>query len=289
MRRSTVVSNATLDSTNAKLERGLELYGRGLQEEAIALWREVLDDDPTNARARDYLEAAGAISISAAVAAPVDDEPRRDDGDTWKEEVLDLVRARRFDAALSRLYAERRKRPHDREVTASIQRLKEHRVHVLANALGGLDRVIHPRELAPPATIEQAVVARLVDGIASAEDVARASPLGMVRSLEVLVDLTQADLPSTGSVWVGDLRKQLAQVPREEESTPETPRGADREAAPARSSSDGFEDALRMGMEAYLARRFDEAAKHFERCLAIRPDDARARVNLERVRGRKDS
>jgi len=46
-------------SVDELLEEGLEAYGRGKEDRAVELWNEALRIDPTNALAREYLEAAG--------------------------------------------------------------------------------------------------------------------------------------------------------------------------------------------------------------------------------------
>ncbi|MBX7197653.1 MAG: tetratricopeptide repeat protein [Sandaracinaceae bacterium] len=287
------------------MDRGLELYGRGLVADAVGLWRDVLVDDPANVRARDYLEAAGHQTSTFQVTPEAGESAEAQT--SWRAEVIELVRQRNFEGALARLYAERRISPRDAEITASIQRLKEHRLHALAGAIGGLDRVPLRSELHPPRTLEHAVVARLVDDVASADDIARSSPLGRVRTLEVLLDLTHTELPpSTGPLWVGEMRQQLERARAEGEAhtpppvasqpTPVASQPAPSIApahvsaptpAPSAPPESGFDVAFRQGMEAYMARRFDEAEQLFERCLALRPDDARASVNLQRLRARR--
>lgn len=277
---------------DARLDRGLELYGRGRLEEAVALWREVLADDPGNVRARDYLETAG-FQTSTFAAVP-DAESSDDNGEherSWRAEVLELVQQRNFEGALARLYAERRRSPRDAEISASIRRLKEHRLHALAVEIGGLDRVITRRELLPATTVEQAAVARLVDDVSTAEDIARASPLGVLRTVEVLLELTGHGISeSSGSHWVGELRKQLRAA-----TSPDAPSSATSPVEASRSeepptpgpTEDPFDVAFRDGTRAYLERRFEEAERLFERCLELRPGEPRATINLQRLRVRR--
>jgi CheY-like chemotaxis protein len=57
------------EQIEALLQRGLEFYGRSFVNEAILCWRRVLELDPREARALDYLQTVGA-DLSAA---PVED------------------------------------------------------------------------------------------------------------------------------------------------------------------------------------------------------------------------
>lgn len=56
---------------NKFLEEGLNLYGLGKFSEAIERWRKVLDIDPENTEAKDYIESAGGQVPQPARSRPV--------------------------------------------------------------------------------------------------------------------------------------------------------------------------------------------------------------------------
>ncbi len=77
------------------LEDGLELYGLGKTEEAIAVWRKVLEIEPNNQKAVDYIESAG-FSRQSEIA--VDMHPK--DAEFINiNYIRDLLKARRFELA----------------------------------------------------------------------------------------------------------------------------------------------------------------------------------------------
>ncbi len=113
------MSSAALSDSKQSVglvEQGLRLYGRGLEAEAVACWQRALRDDPDDVRARDCLEAAGALSgerplprdtgrfpsvggrVPRTVRLPEDPVERR-------EVVLEAVRQRRYAEALELLRA----------------------------------------------------------------------------------------------------------------------------------------------------------------------------------------
>ncbi|MDW8246407.1 MAG: hypothetical protein RMJ84_07510 [Sandaracinaceae bacterium] len=271
-----------------RLDRGLELYAIGQEEEAIALWREVLREDPENPRAIDYLQAAGAlplvdVSTLAAFGTSAQDEPTPPLAETnWREEVLRLVEERNIQGALARLYEERRRDPTNQEIKASIQHLKEYQFHLLVLGIGGMDRVLDPSQLLPPRNFEEATVAKLVDGESTVEDIVLVSPLGKNRTIEILLRLLGEEekakerLPK-GLKWVWEKGCQRVAFVGQNDAK----RGQGKSTLPPpQGEEDHFEAELRRGIRAAIAGHYDEAEAAFERALALRPGDRRVLFNL---------
>jgi tetratricopeptide (TPR) repeat protein len=106
-----------------------------------------------------------------------------------RADVVQLVRQKRYEEALSLLYEALSLAPGEREFVASIAQIKEFLSASYARRLGGLDRVAGPVPLSAAASPDAMLVARFINGISTFEDISHACPLGRLRTLQVLVAL----------------------------------------------------------------------------------------------------
>ena len=220
------------------LEDGLEKRVAGDLAGAVACWKRALELVPGHPAALDYLEAAGAR------ARQLDEgEPARIDTVRLKKKVVDAVRGRRYEDALTLLYEAQGRHPDDEEVHRSIRHMKNHIERRLLEQLGDLDRVVHP----PPAAgldAEVQVVLRILRAGHSLGDTLAASPIGRLRTLRVLARYFRA------------------------------PTQADR----AR-----LDTLVDDGIEAVLAQDHARARKLFQAAAAIDPEHPVVRTNLQRL------
>jgi len=142
-------NNMPTDQIARLLQQGLEHYGRNEVLEAVRCWQEVLELEPHHPVARDYLESAGAdaqapqsarragrdaeiidFGVARANLAGVD---RDSSGATavsntlrqsFKAEVAQLLRDKRYESALDLLCAARERHPDDPEIGRSIELLR---------------------------------------------------------------------------------------------------------------------------------------------------------------------
>jgi tetratricopeptide (TPR) repeat protein len=92
----------SLEEIEKLLQDGLTLYGYGKIEDAVTLWKKVLELDPANQQAIDYIESAGYSTKKPAVA----DQPRETQTlDSKGTEFIninyirDLLKSRRYELA----------------------------------------------------------------------------------------------------------------------------------------------------------------------------------------------
>lgn len=100
-------------------------------------------------------------------------------------EIVHLVRDRRYEEALARLQLLATEHPHDRSIHASIRAISDRLVAVYAGALGGMDAILAPGRATGVTSSERAVV-DLVDGVRTVGDVTRSAPLGRLETLRIL-------------------------------------------------------------------------------------------------------
>jgi tetratricopeptide (TPR) repeat protein len=288
------------------VEQGLEAYGLGQEARAAALWQQALESNPEDERAREYLEiAADAGEARAANATPAPRDLRTPVAALDRYGVLDAVRRRDFERALELLYEARAKEPEDESVSLSIHHVKKKLSARYRRRIGDLDAIAAPTgrqkgSLAP----EWATVLKLVDGITTFGDVLRASPLGRFETKRVLSQLLDAEFvgvverPRTRSrpqmPAVRPVRKPPSSQPQ---TRPEEMRARVEEPPPVAAEAPATESdccetrsyqiALRSATDAYLEQDYEAAERCYHRCLELRPDDARAKHNLEMLARRR--
>src|SRR5690606_27707131 len=142
-------NNMPTDPIARLLQQGLDHYGRNEVSEAVRCWQQVLELEPDHPVARDYLESAGAevslpesgrragrdaeiidFGVARANLAGVE----RDGGSataasnvlkqSFKAEVAQLLRDKRYDSALDLVCAAHERHPDDAEIARSTERLR---------------------------------------------------------------------------------------------------------------------------------------------------------------------
>lgn len=113
------------------------------------------------------------------------------------DQVIALVRDRRYEEALQLLRAMDAMRPHDRSIHASIRGISEKLADVYAHRLGGLDAILQASAAAEVAGVEARAILDLVDGRATVGDITRSSHLGKLDTLRVLCRLFPEPPPPT--------------------------------------------------------------------------------------------
>ncbi len=92
------------------LQDGLTLYGYGKTEDAVTLWRKVLELEPGNQKAIDYIESAGYSIESPGISPPSIEVPKSDLKSAEfvnMNYIRELLKSRRYELAyefLERLY-----------------------------------------------------------------------------------------------------------------------------------------------------------------------------------------
>lgn len=227
-----------------------------------------------------------------------------------RAEIVRLVREKRYEEALAVLYRARAESPGDRELQASIERIKEFLAGAYAKRLGGLDQVAGPIPVSAGRSPDALLVTRYIDGSSTFDDIIQMCPLGRLRTLQVLVGLYTgrevaspfSDRPSVS------FRPQLDTLPSEAGADPGPPtmpeRGLERRpleappaSAPTLPASAPFtprvyeteedrlyREAFARGTAAFVQRRYDAAIEAFEACARMRPGDTASSVMLRRVR-----
>ncbi|WP_437716420.1 TRP-like protein [Sorangium sp. So ce448] len=241
-----------------------------------------------------------------------------------RAEIVRLVREKRYEEALAVLYRARAESPGDRELQASIERIKEFLAGAYAKRLGGLDLVAGPIPVSAGRSPDALLVARYIDGSSTFDDIIQMCPLGRLRTLQVLVGLyTGREMASPFSDRPSiSFRPQLDTLPSEAGADPGPPTMPERglaqrppdappasapfppasapfppASAPAPPASAPFtprvyeteedrlyREAFARGTAAFVQRRYDAAIEAFEACARMRPGDTASSVMLRRVR-----
>jgi hypothetical protein len=236
------------------------------------------------------------------------------DQEALRAELVPLLQAKRYEDALSLLYRARTMWPHDEELSVSIEQVKGFLIIKYARKLGGLDRVAPPLPASVARTPEVMLLARYINGYSSFDDLAQVSPLGRLRTLQVLVSLYTESTPppidaepSSGLRLPGDQRPASnTRLKSEPEDPPDTARSAalhsvSANAGVSRSVSvtqnspapelasifqpppdAGYQQKYAEGTKAFVQKRYAEAVEAFETCVQLRPSDQSAAVMLKR-------
>ncbi|WP_438029993.1 TRP-like protein [Sorangium sp. So ce233] len=224
-----------------------------------------------------------------------------------REEVVRLVREKRYEEALAVLYRARSESPNDRELQTSIERIKEFLAGAYAKRLGGLDQVAGPIPVAAGRSPDALMVARYIDGSSTFDDIVQMCPLGRLRTLQVLVGLyTGREVASPYSERTPVSFRKAPETTGSEAPTDAGPptmpaRGLERrsqEPAPASprftlpvvetEEDRRYREAFSRGTAAFVQRRFAEAVEAFEACAQMRPGDNAAAVMLRRAQRDRD-
>lgn len=231
-----------------------------------------------------------------------------------RADILVLLREKRYEEALARLYQARSESPDSTELQKGIDQVKEFLIGAYAKRLGGLDQVAVQMPPAAGRSPDVVLLSRYIDGVSTFGDLAQVCPLGRLRTLQVLIEmypriklptataepdvphsgprtLETASLPSGANVGEDDdappttarsaalvaVQKQVAQPIEEQAPPPETHE--------ARQYRLAFAD----GTAAFIQRRYPAALEAFDTCAQLRPGDGAAAVMLRRVRRELES
>jgi hypothetical protein len=200
-----------------------------------------------------------------------------------RSDVLVLLRQKRYEEALARLYQARTETPGSTELQKGIDQVKEFLVGSYAKRLGGLDQIAQPVEPAAGRSPDTVLLSRYIDGVTTYGDLAAICPLGRLRTLQVLTEIyTKAAEPPASDAR---LVTQLVDAPE-----PETARSPTTIPPPVAPPVDDSPDArayraaFGQGTAAFIQGRFADAIEAFETCAALRPGDGAANVMLRRAR-----
>ena len=221
-----------------------------------------------------------------------------------RSDVLVLLREKRYEEALTRLYQARAETPGSLELQRGIDQVKEFLIGAYAKRLGGLDKIAKPAAQAAGRSPDVVLLSRYIDGLTTYGDLAEICPLGRLRTLQVLIEM-YAPKPSTPSSLssadqeahsgprpleaLSTPHARVEVVPPVEEPAPETARSGPPPppaSAPVDDSPEAreYRAAFGRGTAAFIQRRYADAIEAFEACAAVRPGDAAAGVMLRRAR-----
>jgi len=212
-------NNMPTDPIARLLQQGLEHYGRNEVADALKCWQRVLELQPDHPVARDYLDSAGAevvppassrvtgrdaeiidFGVARANLAGVDRDGSNATAvsnvqkQSFKAEVAELLRDKRYESALELLCAARERHPEDLEIGRSIELLRA-RLET---------RTLPPRTSQGPAAPRQSrmptVPSRAITGLSPALDAGvgeedypslfkRATEAYMIRDFELAIQL----------------------------------------------------------------------------------------------------
>lgn len=228
-----------------------------------------------------------------------------------RADILVLLREKRYEEALARLYQARSESPDSAELQKGIDQVKEFLIGAYAKRLGGLDQIARPIAPAAGRSPDIVLLSRYIDGTSTYGDLAQMCPLGRLRTLQVLMEMYPR--PSAPAAPADPAAPYSGPRSLEPAAKPGLPAGFDAssdEAPPdtARSSSAAirieprlepiepvrerletpedrrYRELFELGTAAFIQRRYDDAVAAFESCGQLRPGDGAAAVMLRRVR-----
>jgi tetratricopeptide (TPR) repeat protein len=227
-----------------------------------------------------------------------------------RADILVLLREKRYEEALARLYQARSESPDSAELQKGIDQVKEFLIGAYAKRLGGLDQIARPIAPAAGRSPDIVLLSRYIDGTSTYGDLAEMCPLGRLRTLQVLMEMyprpsVPAALAEPGVPYARPRSLEPAAKPAlpaafeppSDEAPPDTARSVSairieprvEAIEPVRERLESPEDRryrelFELGTAAFIQRRYDDAAAAFESCGELRPGDAAAAVMLRRVR-----
>jgi tetratricopeptide (TPR) repeat protein len=217
-----------------------------------------------------------------------------------RADVLVLLREKRYEEALARLYQARSETPDSVELQKGIDQVKEFLIGAYAKRLGGLDQIAQPITPAAGRSPDVILLSRYIDGAATYGDLAEMCPLGRLRTLQVLIEMyprqlaspvgiaTVPEAPHSGRRPLDMLERsqQTSIVDAGDEVQPETERSVSSAPPPPPEAPEArrYREAFGLGTAAFIQNRFADAIEAFESCAQLRPGDAAAAVMLRRAR-----
>jgi hypothetical protein len=203
-----------------------------------------------------------------------------------RSDVLVLLRQKRYEEALARLYQARTETPGSTELQKGIDQVKEFLVGSYAKRLGGLDQIAQPVEPASGRSPDMVLLSRYIDGVTTYGDLAAICPLGRLRTLQVLTEIyAKAVEPPAPEPPASDAR--LVGEPVDAPETARSPTSIPPAASPPVDDSPearAYRAAFGRGTAAFIQGRFADAIEAFETCATLRPGDGAANVMLRRAR-----
>ncbi len=128
------------------LQDGLTLYGYGKTEDAVTLWRKVLELSPRNQQALDYIESAG--YAAQAPAAPVETKEQPPKPEIKEAEfvninyIRDLLKSRRYELAYEFLERLSEKNyPSNKQITAYCAMVKAQLIKLYYQELAAFKKI----------------------------------------------------------------------------------------------------------------------------------------------------
>lgn len=214
-----------------------------------------------------------------------------------RADVLVLLREKRYEEALARLYRARAETPGSLELQKGIDQVKEFLIGAYAKRLGGLDQIARPLPPAPGRSPDMVLLSRYIDGTSTYGDLAEVCPLGRLRTLQVLIEMyarsgtsaVDRSAPHSGPRSTSGQAEPLSAASVEiiEEPAPETARsGSSMPPAVQDESPDArlYRETFARGTAAFIQARFADAIEAFEACDKLRPGDGSVAVMLRRAR-----
>ena len=231
-----------------------------------------------------------------------------------RSDVLVLLRERRYEDALARLYQARAETPGSVELQKGIDQVKEFLIGAYAKRLGGLDQIAKSFTPGAGRSPDVVLLSRYIDGVTTYGDLAEICPLGRLRTLQVLIEMYVPKSSVTGGAEQeahsgprpldalsephvrvlppvppsGELADSEQPSVESEEPAPETARSASPPppSAPIDESPEAreYRAAFGRGTAAFIQSRFADAVDAFETCARLRPGDTAADVMLRRAR-----
>ena len=215
-----------------------------------------------------------------------------------RADVLVLLREKRYEDALAMLYQARAESPGSAELQKSIDQIKQFLIGAYAKRLGGLDQIAKPIPPSAGRSPDVVLLSRYIDGKSTFGDVAQMSPLGQLRTLQVLIALYARAEPSplsdpgppNSGLRVSD--RPAGEGAGADSLEPVPLREADTEASQApvvplpaeTEESRKYRELFVLGTAAFVQNRYADAVEAFDACDRVRPGDYAAAVMLRRSR-----